>query len=161
LFWLIVAVVNHSIFLVVADFYAITIHGDIWELVIAILSLLHVQWEVLVVSCLVDWLVVDLRPLQDSFEVLVLGIEHFGNIALKLFFFRLDILDGERDNSSTNLDCHGMMSLESQLVFKQDDCTKLGCIVLNVEPILFTLDNCVTSAHTDVVNSHLTFMTSS
>ena len=54
-----------------------------------------------------------------------------------------------------------MMCLESQLVLQENDCSKLGGVVFDVETVLLTLDDCVTSANTDVVDSNLTFVTSS
>jgi hypothetical protein len=53
-----------------------------------------------------------------------------------------------------------VLRLEPQLVLEKDNRTELRGIVLNIEPILFALDNGVTSANTDVVNSHLTFVAS-
>ena len=79
---------------------------------------------------------------------------------LEFLFLRLDVLDGERYDSSTNLHSHGMMSLKSQLVLQQDDRAELRGVVFDVETILFALDDCVASTDTDIVDTHLTFMTS-
>lgn len=54
-----------------------------------------------------------------------------------------------------------MMSFKSQLVLKQNDCSELGSIIFNIEAILFALDDCMTSTNTDIIDSYLTFMTSS
>lgn len=53
-----------------------------------------------------------------------------------------------------------MVSLEPQLVLEEDNGTKFGRVVFNVESILFTLDDSVTSTHTDIVDSNLTLMSS-
>lgn len=51
-----------------------------------------------------------------------------------------------------------MLSLESQLLFQQDDGTELGRVVFDVEPILLALNDSVTPTHADVVDTNLTFM---
>ena len=71
----------------------------------------------------------------------------------------MHILDGERDHSSAHLHGHGVVSLQSQLVLEQDNRAELGGIVFNVETILLTFDDGVTSGYTDVVDSHLRFVT--
>jgi hypothetical protein len=53
-----------------------------------------------------------------------------------------------------------MLCSESQFVFEQDDGSKFGSVIFNVEAILFTLYDSVASGNTDVIDSDLTFMTS-
>jgi hypothetical protein len=54
-----------------------------------------------------------------------------------------------------------MLCLQPKLVLKENDSSKLGSIVLNVEAVLLALDDCVAPTHTDVVDSHLALMPSS
>lgn len=54
-----------------------------------------------------------------------------------------------------------MMSLKPQLVFEENDGSELGSIIFDVETVLLTLDDSVAPAHTNIVDSHLTLMTSS
>jgi len=58
------------------------------------------------------------------------------------------------------LDSHGVACLESELVLQKNDGSELRSIVLDVESVWFALDDGVTSAHTDVIDSHLTLVTS-
>jgi len=51
-----------------------------------------------------------------------------------------------------------MLSLESQLLFQQDDSTELGRVVFDVETILLALYDSVTSTNANVVDTNLTFM---
>jgi len=51
-----------------------------------------------------------------------------------------------------------VVGLESQLVLEQNDSAKLGGVVFNIEAVGLTLNNGVAPTHTDVVNSHLTFV---
>ena len=48
-----------------------------------------------------------------------------------------------------------MLSLEPELVLKENDGTKLTGIVLYVEAILLALDDGMAPAHTDVIDPHL------
>jgi hypothetical protein len=70
-------------------------------------------------------------------------------------------LDTERNYSSTNLDSHSVILLQSQLVLEQDDGSELRLVVLNIEAISFALDDSVTPRNTNVIDSHFTLMPSS
>ena len=54
-----------------------------------------------------------------------------------------------------------MLGLQPELLLQQDDGAELGSIVLDVKTIMFALNDCVTAANTDIVNTYLTLMTSS
>jgi hypothetical protein len=123
---------------------------------LSILGLLHVQWWVSIVEpCGVRaW-----ETLHGPHS-LVLGVKNLWDVGLELFFLGLHILDGEWDDSSAHLYSHSMMSLESQLILEQNDGAELGGIVFNVETILLAFNDGVTSTYTDIVDTHLWFMTS-
>ena len=71
-----VIVVNESILiLLLTNFYTVALHWNVWELVLPILGLLHVQWEVLVIGGLItDLLVVDFWTLKSSFDILIFRV---------------------------------------------------------------------------------------
>ena len=99
---LIFIVVNDSVLiLLLANFYAIALHWDVVQLVCTVLSLLHVQREVLVESTLVVTNLLKLALLlivnfwAIGSLVGLLGVENLGDVALELFCLRLDVLDGE------------------------------------------------------------------
>jgi len=52
-----------------------------------------------------------------------------------------------------------MLGFQSELLLQQDDGPELRGVVLDVEPILLALDDSVAPAHTDVIDAHLTLMT--
>lgn len=54
-----------------------------------------------------------------------------------------------------------MESFKSQLVLEKYNCSKFTSVVLDIEPILFAFYDCMTSANTYIVNSNLTFVTTS
>ena len=54
-----------------------------------------------------------------------------------------------------------MLGLQPKLLLQQDDGAELGSIVLDVKAIMFALDDSVTAANTNIVNSYLTLMTTS
>ena len=54
-----------------------------------------------------------------------------------------------------------MMCLESQLVLQENDCSKLGGVVFNVETVLLTLDDSVASTDRDIIYTHLRLVASS
>lgn len=90
---------------------------------------------------------------------LVLLLEHLRNLVLKLVLLGLHVLDCERYHGATDLDRHGVVGLQSQLVLEQDDGAELGGVVLNVEAVALALNDGVAATHTDVVDAHLAFMT--
>lgn len=51
-----------------------------------------------------------------------------------------------------------MVSLQSQLVLEENDGSELRGVVLDVEPVLLALDDCVASTDTDIVDTHLGFV---
>jgi len=53
-----------------------------------------------------------------------------------------------------------MLSLQSKLIFKQNNGTELGRIVLNVKAILLAFDDGMASTDTDIIDSYLTLVTS-
>lgn len=53
-----------------------------------------------------------------------------------------------------------MVSLQTKLVLQKDDGPELGRVIFDVEPVLLALDDCVASAHANVVDTHLRFVTS-
>jgi hypothetical protein len=55
------------------------------------------------------------------------------------------VFDGERNDSPSNLDCHGMECFQSQFVFEQYDGSELRGVVFDVEPVLFALDDSMAS----------------
>jgi hypothetical protein len=95
------------------------------------------------------------------FHYFVFRIKNFLNITFQLFFLGLNILDGERNDCSTNLHRHGVMSFESKLIFEKNDSSELGGVILDIETIRFTLNDSMASTNTDIVDSYLTLMTSS
>lgn len=97
---------------------------------------------------------------DGCFDSFVFGIQNFGNIALYLFTFRLNIFNGKGDHCSSNLHSHGVMGLQAKLIFQQDDCTELRRVVFNVKSVMFAFYDCVTSGNTDIIDSNLRFMTS-
>ena len=78
---------------------------------------------------------------------LVLGVEHLGHVALQLVSLGLHVLNGEGDDCSAHLHRHRVMRLEPQPALEQDDRTKLGGVVLDVEAILLALDDGMAPAH--------------
>lgn len=52
-----------------------------------------------------------------------------------------------------------MLSFESKFILQKDDGSKLRSVVFNVETILFTFDDSMASAHTDIIDSDLAFVT--
>ena len=48
-----------------------------------------------------------------------------------------------------------MLCLKPKFLFEEDDGSKFGSIVLNVEAILLTLDDCMTATDTNIVDSDL------
>ena len=53
------------------------------------------------------------------------------------------------------------MSFQPQLIFEQNNGTEFGRVIFNVETILLAFDDGMASADTDIVDSHLTLVTSS
>jgi hypothetical protein len=95
LFWLVVMIVNHSVLFLVIDIYTISFHRNVWQIVMTILSLLHMQWIVLIVNLLINRLVVDLWSFKCLFVDLVFRVKDFRDVTFELFFFRLNILDSK------------------------------------------------------------------
>lgn len=96
-----------------------------------------------------------------AFDGFVLLVKHLRNIALQLVTLRLHVLDRETDHRAAYLHCHSVLGLQPKLLLQQDDGAELGSIVLNVKTIMFALDDSVTAANTNIVNSYLTLMTTS
>jgi hypothetical protein len=88
-------------------------------------------------------------------QCLVFGIKHLGDVAFEFLLFGLDELDGEGYDSSADLDGHGVGGFKSKFVFQQNDRTKLRSIIFNIEAIRLALDDGMTSAYTNIVDSHL------
>lgn len=109
-------------------------HWNIW----LVTSSLHHGIELLLRAWL--W-----KDRTDGFDCLILGVEDFSDLTPQLVSFGLDILDGERNDSSSNLDSHCVLRLQSQLVLEQDDGSELGGVILNIETILLALDDSVQS----------------
>lgn len=51
-----------------------------------------------------------------------------------------------------------MLRLEPQLILEEDYRAEFRCIVLNIEAVLLTFDDSMTSADTNVVYSYLTLV---
>jgi hypothetical protein len=88
-------------------------------------------------------------------------IENFWDIAFQFVSFRLDVFYCEWNHCSSNLYSHSMVSFKSKFIFKHNNSSKFRCIILNIKSILLALNNSMASAYTDVINSNLTFMSSS
>ena len=119
------------------------------------------KWIVLIVSvhiCSVG--IRDTLRWQRSLDSLTLLIKNLGDITLEFVTLWLHVLDGEADDCSANLHRHCMLSFQPKLLFQQDDGSKLWRVVFDVKAIVLTFNDCVTSAHTDIINSDLTLMTS-
>ena len=121
------------------------------------------QWEVLVVTIHIGGVGIGKSLIQSNWSLdgLVLRVEHLRHITLQLVALRLHILDREADHCASNLNRHRVLCLEPQLLFQQDDGSKLGGVVLDIEAILLALYDGVTSTHADVVDTHLTLMATS
>lgn len=162
-----------QIFVILVN-YCVTFIWDVsflsifhWHVdIISILGLLHVEWRISVVeSFILSVVVTDGLDLGfnsvDWSNSLILGVKDLWDVTLKLLFFWLDVLNSEGDNSSSDLNGHGVMSFQSQLVFEQNYGTKFRCIVFNIESIRLALDDSVASTDTDVIYPNLTLVTSS
>ena len=120
------------------------------------------QWLVKVGSSRTsnDGLHLSWSSFDSGFHCFVFCVQNFGNIALYLFSFRLNIFDGKRDDRSTYLYSHGVMGFQAKLIFQQDDGSELGRVIFDVKTIMFAFYNCMASGNTDIIDSHLRFMTS-
>ena len=96
-----------------------------------------------------------------TLDCFVLLVQNLRDITLEFVSFRLHILDGETDDCATNLHCHCVLRLQPQFLLQKDDRSELRSIVLNVETIMLALDYSVTAANTNVIDTHLAFMSSS
>lgn len=121
------------------------------------------QWEVLVISIHICCISVRQSLVQSNWALdsFIFRIKDFGDIALQLVSLRLNIFYGEAYDCATNLNCHSMLGFESKLVLEQNNGSKFGGVIFNIEAILLALYNCMTSTHTDIIDSHLAFMASS
>ena len=125
-----------------------------------VLSLLHMKREVLVVAIHVGGVGVwdNLIDGNWALDCFVLLIEDLGNIALEFVALRLHIFDGEADHCASDLYCHCVLRLQPQLLFQQDDRAELRSVVLNIEAVMLAFDVGVTATNTDVVDTHLTLV---
>jgi len=99
--------------LMVAHLHLCDIATDVHARLIADTSGLHLRVELLVN--------VRVRLRQDltgGLDRLHLRVKYLADIALKLVSLRLNVLDSEADDGTSNLHGHGVLSLEPQLIFK-------------------------------------------
>lgn len=122
------------------------------------------QWKFCIVGicCLTSIFIDSLRSRRlDCFKTFIFRIKYFIDITFEFFFFRLNVFNCKRNNSSTNLHSHCVKSFKSQFVFQKNDCSKFTSVVFNVKSVLFALNNSVTSTDTYIIDSNLTLMSSS
>lgn len=94
--------------------------------------------------------------LRDS---LIFRVEHLWDVALQFIPLRLYIFNCETNDRTPNLDGHGMLCFQSQLILQEDYRAELRCIILDVEAVLLTFDDSMTSADTDIIDTYLTLVT--
>jgi len=121
------------------------------------------QWEILIVSIQIGGIGIrkSLVESNRSLDGLVLWIKYFGYITLEFVSLRLYVFNSEADDSTANLDSHGVLCLQSELVLQEYNGTEFRSVIFDVKTILFTLDDCMASTDTNVVDTYLTLMTPS
>jgi hypothetical protein len=91
---------------------------------LGVLGLLHVQWLIIVkhISSAAKWWVLANADWDRLDGILVdqtfLGVEYLGNVVLYLLSFGLDVLNCKRNDGSSDLDSHGVVGLQSKLIFE-------------------------------------------
>lgn len=75
-------------------------------------------------------------------------------------FVDRNALYAEGNYSSSYLNSHSVVLLQSQFVFQQNDCAEFRLVVFNVETISFTFNDSMAPRNTDIVNSNFTLVSS-
>jgi hypothetical protein len=123
---------------------------------LSILSLLHMQRLILVIYVTsIQGLVCSSSncwstnltgsSFDSSFDGLVLSVENLIDITLYLFSLRLNIFNSKGNYCSTYLHCHCVVCLQTEFIFQQNDRSEFRCVVLNIETIMFTFYDSMTS----------------
>lgn len=159
LFWLVIVVLRFSVLNIIV---ALSISHRLVHVGL-VLSLLHVQWEVLVVTIHICGICIWESLIQGNWSLdgLVFRVKDFGHVTLEFVSLGLNVFNCEANDCPSYLNGHGMLGLESQLLFQQDDRSELRGVVFNIETILLALNDRVTSTHTDVVDAYLTLVATS